>query len=266
MAFFCFWIWFFILQTTIQHAYAVNHCTNQAFDQVIRIKHVIDGDTVISNNDEHIRLIGIDTPEINYKTGVSETGAITAKNYLKDLIQDAHSIGIIFDDEKHDKYGRTLAHLFLDDGTNIQTMMLLRGMAVPFTYPPNLKYTSCYYQAAETAHKDKQGLWAMTKYHPIASDNLSKDDLGYKVIYGKIGDITDSKHSQILQFSQKFSALINKSRLKYFESMDINTVLGNQIQVQGELYQQDGKFWILLRHPLDLKILSSEYNSSNQNR
>ena len=48
--------------------------------------------------------------------------------------------------------------------------------------------------------------------------------------------------------------------------MDINALFGNQIQVQGELYQQDGKFWILLRYPLDLKILSSVYNSSNQNR
>jgi micrococcal nuclease len=260
MAFFCFCLWSLFLQASIQLSYAVNHCTNQAFDQVIRIKSVIDGDTVISNNDEHIRLIGIDTPEINYKTGISETGAITAKNYLKDLIQDASSIGMIFDEEKHDKYGRTLAHLFLADGTNIQTMMLLRGKAVPFTFPPNLKYTSCYYQAAETAHSDKQGLWAITKYQPIDSDYLSKDDLGYKTIHGKIKRIIDSKHSQILLFNQTFSAIINKSRLKYFKSMDINTVLGNQIQIQGELYLQDGKFWMHLKHPLDLKILSSVYN------
>ena len=164
------------------------------------------------------------------------------------------------------KYGRTLAHLFLTDGTNIQTIMLLRGMAVPFTYPPNLKYTSCYYQAAESANKDKLGLWALAKYQPIDIENLSEDDLGYKIIHGKVGRITDSKYSQILQFNHKFSAIINKSRLKYFKSMDINTVLGNQIQVQGELYQQDGEFWILLRYPLDLKILSSVYNSSNQNR
>ncbi len=76
----------FFLQLSIQSAYAVNHCTNQPFDQVIRIKYVIDGDTVISHNDEHIRLIGIDTPEINYQTGIAETGVITAKTYLKDLM------------------------------------------------------------------------------------------------------------------------------------------------------------------------------------
>jgi micrococcal nuclease len=173
---------------------------------------------------------------------------------------------MIFDDAKQDQYGRTLAHLFLADGTNIQSIMLSRGMAIPFTYPPNLKYTSCYYQAAESANKDKLGLWALANYQPIDSENLSEVNLGYKIIYGKILRITDSKHSHILHFNQYFSAIIDKSRIKYFKSMDINALFVNQIQVQGELYQQDGKFWILLRYPLDLKILSSVYNSSNQNR
>ena len=241
----------------------VNLCPNQTFDQMITIKYVIDGDTVITADNKHIRLIGIDTPEINYITGANDTGADAAKNYLTALLKGAGEAGMVFDKEKYDQYGRTLAHLYLKDGTNIQAELLGQGLAVPLTYPPNLKNTRCYYHASDLAREQQRGLWGYGQYQPINAENLSDTDRGFKIVYGSLNRIVESKRSLSLHVSDSFIATIRTSDLILFKSKDINGSLGNQIQVQGELYQRNGNFWMSIRHPQDLKILSAIVKSSD---
>jgi micrococcal nuclease len=261
LAFFCLYLLVSLSSVSLHAAHYVNHCQQQTFDKVIAIKHIIDGDTVITVNNEHIRLIGIDTPEINNRTGDNEIGAVAAKNYLRMLLVGVDTIGMILDEEKQDQYGRTLAHLYLTDGTNIQAKLLQTGLAVPFTYPPNLKYTVCYYRVSEQAEKQQQGLWGLSRYQAVNLEELSDNASGYRIINAKVQKIIDSEHSLKLHFNRDFIVSIGKSDLKFFQTMDINTTLGNQTQVRGELYQRDGKLWMTIRHPLDIKVLTPVYNN-----
>ena len=226
----------------------------------ITIKTVIDGDTIITTDKEHIRLIGIDTPEIDHETNLNQAGAIEAKAFLFELLSQTEYAGVIFDEERKDQYGRTLGHLFLPDGTNIQSVILKQGWAVPLTYPPNVKFTDCYYHASSLAEKNLRGLWDLTTYRPVQSDNLAINETGFKIVTGKIENITESKYSLIMRMGQHLNLTIRKSDLKFFDLTDINTLLGNQIRVQGEIYYQNSKLWMRIRHPLDIKILSSADN------
>jgi len=82
-----------------------------------RINYVIDGDTVVALGHEKIRLLGIDCPELDCFAGVM------AREYVVDYIKDK-PIRIVR--WKKDKYGRTLAWIFVD-GVNLSEHLLTKG-------------------------------------------------------------------------------------------------------------------------------------------
>jgi endonuclease YncB( thermonuclease family) len=258
-AFFCFCFFPFLLCAEPED---VNLCSSRTFDQVITIKRVIDGDTVTTEGDRHIRLIGIDTPEMNYKTNDPETGARAAREHLTRLLPPGARAGMVFDEERQDQYRRVLAHLFLPDGTNLQSSLLERGLAVPFIFPPNLKYVRCYHRISNLAREQGLGIWQTPGYQPVSASAVSDTDSGFRIIHGKIMKVEESKYLLKLYFNDRLIVTIRKSHLKNFPSKDINDILGNQIQVRGELYSRDGKLWMAIRHPLDLTIQSTMDNSS----
>jgi micrococcal nuclease len=65
-----------------------------------------------------------------------------------------------FDVDSLDQYGRTLAYVFLKDGTFINKQMVEDGYAQVATYPPNVKYTDLFLKAQRKARKKERGLWA----------------------------------------------------------------------------------------------------------
>jgi micrococcal nuclease len=65
-----------------------------------------------------------------------------------------------FDVDSLDRYGRTLAYVFLPDGTFINKKMVEDGYAQVATYPPNVKYVDQFIKAERRARKKNKGLWA----------------------------------------------------------------------------------------------------------
>ena len=68
------------------------------------IQRVIDGDTIVTNASEHVRLLGINTPE------KGEFMYDEAKGFLESLVLNK-TVTLEFVKNKYDKYNRTLAVL-----------------------------------------------------------------------------------------------------------------------------------------------------------
>ncbi len=112
----------------------------------VKVKRVVDGDTFVIDNDQKVRLIGIDTPESvasdEYleKTGKKNTDwGKYASNYTKSLIE-GKTVYLEFDAAREDKYGRLLAYVYLEDGRMLQDVLLMSGYADLMTIQPNVKY------------------------------------------------------------------------------------------------------------------------------
>ena len=92
------------------------------------VTQVIDGDTVVIDN-KRVRLIGIDTPELH---PTPEPGAIEAKQFVEGLCL-GKEVGLDVDDIRpKDKYGRTLAVVYVDAGgswVNLNAELLRGGLA-----------------------------------------------------------------------------------------------------------------------------------------
>lgn len=97
---------------------------------------VMDGDTIVVDN-ERVRLVGIDTPELH---PTPEPGALEAKQFVEELCLE-NEVGLDVDDlEPKDKYGRTLAIVYVDiDGSwvNLNVELLRRGLAEILYIPPS---------------------------------------------------------------------------------------------------------------------------------
>jgi len=231
-------------------------CSLQQTAEQARVDYVIDGDTVILEDDRHIRLIGINTPEISHDGKPSQVGAHFARKYLISMLSPSMRVQIVYDRERHDRYNRTLAHLFLADGSNIQARLLASGYAAPLTIPPNLLYLGCYSEKSGQAIRNKQGLWKLAEYTVRDIRELQPNDKGYMRLRAKVDHISSSRSSLWVNLSPHGALRIVRADLHYFDQTILENLAGKTIQVRGWLYKRKGQFRMRIRHPVDLKILN----------
>jgi endonuclease YncB( thermonuclease family) len=230
-------------------------CQIKRADARVRIEHVIDGDTLVLADDERIRLIGRDSPESGYYGNPSQAGAIDAMNFVRELLKKEQTLSIRYGTEKQDRHGRTLAHVFLQDGRNLQALILARGYATPLNIPPNINFSDCYEEKANQARQNRLGLWALAQYRAIPADSLTEDQTGYRIIYGKISHNTYRRGYTWLNFGQHLAIKINNDELRYFPGLNITNLVGKKVQVRGKVYLRNRQLRMHVRHLHDLQIL-----------
>jgi len=96
------------------------------------VTKVIDGDTIIVEGGDHVRLLGIDSDEKGYPCYTP------AKKRIEELVL-GKEVYLEPDAEDKDQYDRLLRYIFLD-GRNINIIMVEEGFAVARFYPENTKY------------------------------------------------------------------------------------------------------------------------------
>lgn len=128
------------------------------------VTKIVDGDTLsvdMAGKDTTIRLIGIDTPETVHPSKPIQCFGIEASNKAKELLS-GQIVRIEMDPTQGelDKYGRTLAYIFMEDGTNFNEYMIKNGYAYEYTFGGEYKYQSLLKSAQKEAQTNKSGLWA----------------------------------------------------------------------------------------------------------
>lgn len=129
--------------------------SKQVLSQVTR---VIDGDTFEIEGGVKVRLIGVDTPEMNGGKSKIECFAQEATNKLKESLE-GKKVLLVKDVSEVDKYGRLLRYVYLDN-IFINDMLLKDGYGQISTYPPDVKFVDEFTQSQKTAREAKLGLWS----------------------------------------------------------------------------------------------------------
>ena len=123
-----------------------------------QILRVVDGDTLEVESIGEIRLIGVDTPELYHPLKPVQFFAKEASDFVKELVSGL-SVRLEYDHEKKDKYGRTLAYVYLPDGRCLNEEIIRRGYGFAYTRFPFL-YLVKYRQIEAQARAEGLGLWA----------------------------------------------------------------------------------------------------------
>jgi len=238
---------FFFLFLSASAAQA-NACTSQSFDKRAVVTQVYDGDTVKLANGDKIRLIGINTPEMNYKTGDPEPYAVKAKRFLEKRVL-RKKIGIKYGRESKDRYKRTLAHVFLLDGTNLQYEILKAGLAFNISIPPNLGQQRCYRDAEGQAQTKQIRVWKSPYFKPVNALKVNKHQVGFKRISGKVSRVLETKKTIWIKFSEKMAIRISKKDLHYFKNFQPQNLVGKQIKAKGWISLYKRRFSMRVKHP-----------------
>jgi micrococcal nuclease len=136
-----------------------------------KVRKVVDGDTFWIDDDTpkglKIRLTGIDAPE-SRNSGTKEIAYFgrEATDYLTRLLSGKR-VRLEYDVAQFDRYGRTLAYAFLEDGTFVNAKMVRDGYANIMTIPPNVKYADTFLKLERKARNQNRGMWKVTQKHTL---------------------------------------------------------------------------------------------------
>jgi micrococcal nuclease len=124
------------------------------------IERVVDGDTVVLTDDTRVRLIGIDTPETVDPRRPVECLGREASARLRELLPAGTAVRLVYDVERTDRYGRTLAYVYrADDDLFVNEAMAREGFAEQLTVPPNVAHVDDIAAAVADARQAGRGLW-----------------------------------------------------------------------------------------------------------
>jgi len=217
------------------------------------VAKVYDGDTIILKNGERVRLLGINTPEIESRHRADETGGQAAKKWLQDKLKDGQ-VYLEYDQQQRDKYKRLLAHCFLPDDEHLNKTILEAGLASLSIIPPNVRYSDILMKAQKQAEQNKRGIWSQAEYKPRKASSLSKENSkGWHRLLATAKAIKQGRTYVRLILSKNIDIRIPMANLDLFPELE--TYLGKSLEIRGWASRSKQHFSILVTHPSAIIVL-----------
>jgi micrococcal nuclease len=122
------------------------------------VTRVVDGDTIVLEHVGKVRLLGVDTPEsVDPRRAVERLGK-EASDFTRQLV-GGKRVRVEYDGNRKDRYNRTLAYVFLADGTLVNAEIIRQGYGVADTRFP-FRYMNEFRNIEHEARGKERGLWA----------------------------------------------------------------------------------------------------------
>ena len=129
------------------------------------LKRVVDGDTLVLENEAKARLIGVDTPEVFERGGsgkrmeTPEPWGSEASAFTKEFTASG-MLRLQFDKERKDRYGRFLAYVWVGDKM-LNEELVRAGLA---RFAPRYRYSAAmkkrFGKAQDEAKAARRGIWS----------------------------------------------------------------------------------------------------------
>lgn len=122
---------------------------------------IVDGDTVdvaIGDRIERVRLLNVDTPELNGDEP-DDCLAKEAREALVALLPVGINVTLSYDDVKVDRYGRTLAAISTADDVFVNAELAARGLGAAAFYGDNDRFLSEVEKGVRQAQAGKHGFY-----------------------------------------------------------------------------------------------------------
>jgi len=155
----------------------------------VQVGKIFDGDTFKTTRGEHIRLLGINTPEVAHSQSPGQVMGPAASKELARIIS-GKTVRLAFDQQHKDVYGRTLAQVYLRDGSWVNGEMVSRGMAHVYTFVPNLRWAEKLIQLEAVARQSRLGIWKTARFAVLDAGKVNSSQLGqFRIVQGSISSL-----------------------------------------------------------------------------
>lgn len=135
--------------------------------QAATVERVVDGDTVrlqLDGKSESVRLLNVNTPEtVDPRRPVEEYGK-EASAFATSILPPGTKVYVKSDVEERDRYDRLLRHLYLEDGTWFNALLIRAGYGQLMTIAPNVSAADFFKGLQARAREERIGLWQIEAY------------------------------------------------------------------------------------------------------
>lgn len=225
------------------------------------MRYVIDGDTVVLNDGRHLRIVGLNAPEIGHDGAADQPYSEAARQRLEDFVDAAHGEAEWAPAaDGRDDYGRTLGYLYVG-GRDAAAVLLRAGFAALIAIPPNLARVECYAAAERGAREAHRGLWS--KDSPLVRDAeapAARTD-GFHILTGRIETVQQLRAGVRLRLAGGITLWVPAADEHYFRA-DFDDFAGARVLVRGWLHRYRGRPEIELHYPAVLTRLDDKLSAS----
>ena len=225
-----------------------------------RVIEIVDGDTLKLSDGREIRLVGLQAPKIalGRKNFNEWPLGYEAKTALSEIAL-GKEVTLYYGGRKMDRYGRTLSHLFLEDGKWVQGEMLKQGMARVYSFADNRSVIDEMLTIEHEARSTNQGIWKLDFYKIRPQAESENHTNSFQLVSGKVLEVATVRNNTFLNFGENyrddFTIVVPSKVKRMFDKADINLsdFEGKNIIVRGWLKYYNGPS-INLTHPEQLVI------------
>jgi micrococcal nuclease len=128
------------------------------------VQQVVDGGTLMLGTGERVGLIGVNTPETVHPQKAVEAFGREASAFTKRMVE-GKLVRLEFDPlspGSGDGKDRTLAYVFLQDGTHLNAEIIRQGYGFAVSSSLPLRYQNEFRRLEGEAREQRRGLWAIS--------------------------------------------------------------------------------------------------------
>ncbi len=232
------------------------------------VVEVVDGDTVVLDNDLKVRLIGMQAPKLALGRVGFEAWprAEEAQQALEELAL-GEIVEIRYGGAERDRHGRVLGHMYVGENEIwAQKAIVLAGLARVYSFSDNRFCLEELYLAEARARAERVGIWDGEPYYQVRQADrpeqiLSRVD-NYELVEGRILNADRVGQRVYLNFGtywkEDFTIVIERSGLRMFEQRGLDPLALEDalVRVRGWVDRRDGPR-IEVTHPEQIEILAT---------
>jgi micrococcal nuclease len=216
------------------------------------VRWALDGDSLLLADGRQVRLIGINTPELG-KNGAADQPLARAARERATALTRGQTIRLVYDRERLDRYGRTLAYAVLPDGRDLQDILLREGYAWFIAIPPNVSRLPLYRSAESHARTTRLGVWGRPEYEPVSAERVSPAQYGFLRLSGTVMAIRNRATGVEVALSPRVHLWLPRD--VYASLPARQSLLGKRVLARGWLAEYKYSARMRITHPAMLEVL-----------
>ena len=226
---------------------------------------VYDGDTLkvrlAGRTDERVRLIGVDTPELDDAREHVRLMAFLAKRFTFTRLYQT-KVDLLPGPEKRDSYGRVLAYVRTADGEMFNETLVREGYAFAyFKFPFDDAWRKRLKDAENAARSSGKGLWQSEPYPVVGAADAGRR-LG-EIVTVRFRCARSFKRGSVLILEAEgaaFDAVVPLDVIKAFPGpLDF---AGRTLEATGLVELYKGRPQVMIGVPVQLKRVDGQVRSS----